>query len=615
MIDQLGDADLDVLCAVYDRDLRYRSINAAACALIGRSAQEVIGHTVEEVFGERRNPDNLTYLMRARDTGKAQQGTLAVGGPSGEVHLDALYLPLMSDGEVTQIVAIAYNITAHLAARQELAESEETLLRAITEHIPTMCALYDADLRFRYVNDAVLRYTSLRSVDFIGKTNEELFPDRELPFLSLLRAARDTGKTQRGEIALADSGEHDRIFSMAFQPLVDPTTSTITQIVAAAQDVTEERRAQEELRRASKLEALGVLAGGLAHDFNNLLTGVLANVTCAQEDQTLSASSREALHDAELACNRARTLAGQLLTFAGGGAPLRQATPLEGLLTETVAFCLRSSSVSAEIDIEPELPLVDGDSEQIEQVVQNLTMNAMEAMPEGGTLKIRARREPDNNSAAKPSVEICFDDSGRGVPLEQRERIFDPFYSTREGRSGLGLAICFRIVERHHGRLWVEDAPSGGARFVVRLPIAAATSKSTRKEGASGATLRILVMDDEPLVCRAVRRILARVGHEVVVAAHGEEAIESYSKALDAGQPFDLVLLDLTVPGGLGGEETLARLRQLDASVRAIVSSGYAEDPIIANYRDYGFVGAARKPYSSVTLYDAVAGAMSLDVP
>lgn len=364
-------------------------------------------------------------------------------------------------------------------------------------------------------------------------------------------------------------------------------------------DVTERRRLEREALRAQRLESLGVVAGGIAHDFNNFLCAILGNVSLARFHARPGDPSAEWLEQAEQACQRAKGLTQQLLTFARGGAPTTRRVDVRSLLEETVGFGLRGSSVACEWALEPDLPLVEADEGQIAQVVHNLVLNAVQAMAGGGTLRVGGQlvRGADGGGGR---VRLSFQDTGPGIPLEEQARIFDPYYTTKPQGVGLGLATAHSIIERHGSRLRLESAPPDGARFVFDLPVAAAQERSGEggaEEPARGAG-RVLLMDDDEPIRHSTGAILRQLGYEVRLACDADEALAAYERARDAGRPFHLVLLDLTIRGGPGGLEALERLRSLDAGVRAVVVSGYATDPALAKYEEFGFVGRLQKPFT-----------------
>ncbi|MHB0875651.1 MAG: PAS domain S-box protein [Anaerolineae bacterium] len=388
---------------------------------------------------------------------------------------------------------------------------------------------------------------------------------------------------------------------------VAPIRDSLGRVVGAVlvfQDVTERRKLEDEVAKANKLEALGLLAGGIAHDFNNLLTAILGNVVLAKIETEPQSEVAEILAEAERAAARARDLTQQLLTFARGGAPIRRALSLPELLSESSSFTLRGSNSSCEFAIADDLWPVEVDEGQISQVVQNLVINADEAMPTGGSIKVSAENVVLTEGSGLPLpagsyVKVSVTDQGVGILPEHLGKVFDPYFTTKQKGSGLGLASCYSIIKRHEGHISVDSEYGTGTTFSIYLPV---TREVTPAQAADTPTTvcghgHILVMDDERVVRNVLQRMLGRLGYHVECACDGHEAVEMYRRAREEGQAFDAVIMDLTVPGGMGGLEAMSLLRQFDPAVKAIVSSGYSNDPVMSEYRRYGFRGVMSKPY------------------
>jgi CheY-like chemotaxis protein len=315
----------------------------------------------------------------------------------------------------------------------------------------------------------------------------------------------------------------------------------------------------------------------------------------------------EILMEAEKACARAADLTRQLLTFAKGGAPVRKTASLGEMIRECCEFSLRGSNVRCEFSVADDLWTVEIDVGQMSQVIQNLVINADQAMPEGGVIRVSAGNlvlDAENRPLGLPLddgryVKVSVADRGTGISKEHLSKIFDPYFSTKHKGSGLGLAISYSIVKSHDGYLGAASELGEGTTFEIYLP---ASEVSVRPEEKKEQKLlagegRVLLMDDEEQLRKSAGRILNKLGYEVEFAGHGEEAIEIYQKAQASGKPFDAVILDLTVPGGMGGKETIKKLIELDPEVKAVVSSGYSNDPVMAEFKEYGFQGVLVKPY------------------
>ena len=382
-------------------------------------------------------------------------------------------------------------------------------------------------------------------------------------------------------------------------------------ILGVTRDISERKRAEEEKARleaillhAQKMESLGTLAGGIAHDFNNFLTGILGNISVVSRQEGLPIKTAQRLAEAEKAADRARGLTQQLLSFSRGGAPVKKSVSIGKLLRESTTFALHGSGARCRLDLDDDLWPAEVDEGQINQALNNLVINADQAMPDGGTITVRARNRSIPQGGEPPlapgkHVEIIIEDTGPGIPAELQERVFDPFFTTKPTGTGLGLASTFSIVRNHGGHLAVETASGGGARFVITLP---ATSRPIEEKpqptaGSIRGTGRILVMDDEEIVRNMLGEALSELGYRAAGAADGEEALVAYRRAREEGDPFDAVVMDLTIPGGLSGKETIARLLEVHPAAKVVVSSGYSNDPVMADYTSYGFAAVLAKPY------------------
>lgn len=382
-------------------------------------------------------------------------------------------------------------------------------------------------------------------------------------------------------------------------------------------DISERKKMEAELLKGQKLESLGVLAGGIAHDFNNLLTGIIGYIDLTL--RTLAAGEKNYgwLENAKKASVRAQNLTQQLLTFSRGGEPVRSVVRTRELLEDSVRFALSGSKVKCEYQLQDNLQHIHADKGQIGQVIQNIILNGAQAMPDGGTITVSAENVDVHEDNALPLaggeyVRIVFVDQGSGIARKDLDRIFDPYFSTKQTGNGLGLTICHSIVGKHHGYIGVESELGEGTRFTVYLP--ASREMIVNRESRAGLEKmgkgRILVMDDEQHVRGIVGEMLSYLGYEPSFAEDGEQALEMYSSAMKNGLAYDAVIMDLTIPGGMGGKEAIGKLLELDRDASVIVSSGYANDPVMAEYESYGFKGVAIKPFDtehlSSVLFDII---------
>ena len=395
-------------------------------------------------------------------------------------------------------------------------------------------------------------------------------------------------------------------------PIKD-STGAVTSVIETVNNITEKHLLEEEQLKTQKLEAIGTLAGGIAHDFNNLLQGVFGYISMAKLTLDQKESSLAMLEQAEKALHMSVNLTTQLLTFSKGGKPFKKKIQLQSVIENSVRFALSGSNVDFRIKFDEDLWLVDVDEGQIGQVVQNIVLNADQAMPLGGTIMIAARNVcPPHKGlpallAEGQYVEISVKDSGSGIPEQYLPRLFDPYFTTKEKGSGLGLATSYAIIKNHGGLIDVKSQLGKGSTFFVYLPALESegervvTTPATADAARKG---RVLVMDDEELIRNIVGIMLRALGHEAELAENGEEAIAKYSEALSSGRRFDIVILDLTVRGGIGGEEAMRELLALDPDVKAVVSSGYADSTTIAQYESRGFSACLTKPYEVDALGD-----------
>ena len=369
-------------------------------------------------------------------------------------------------------------------------------------------------------------------------------------------------------------------------------------------ETAQREQVEEELLRARKLESLGVLAGGIAHDFNNFLTVVQGNIELAKMDLAPDSPVQEVLDQTAMACARAAFLSSQLLTFAKGGAPVRRSYSVARLVTDAVHLARAGAQTSIDVNISNDLWFAEVDPSQIGQVLHNILLNARQAMPEGGIIEVHAENvlEPAPGTA-DPRVKISIRDYGHGIPADVLPRVFDPYFTTKPGGSGLGLATAYAIIAKHGGTLSVESKPGGGTLFTIDLPASQERPAEPPPESPTLAhvqtgTGRILIMDDEEALRKLLKTVLTTLGYQVLTARDGAEAIALCEHERTSGRGFDAVLLDLTVSGGMGGVEAAAKLKELDPGLKLIVSSGYSQAPVMADFREYGFDDVVPKPWT-----------------
>ena len=510
------------------------------------------------------------------------------------------------DGELTNVVVMHEDITERMKAEEALRESEASY-RELADSIVDIFFAFDENMRYTYWNRASEELTGIPAKDAIGKPLHDLFPDTpqtgraERIYLDVLRTQQAQSFVNEYQF-----GGKDFVFEISAYPAKRG-------ISVFVRDITERKRMEEELIKAQKLESVGILAGGIAHDFNNIMTAIVGNISLARMYEDPEDKDRR-LADAERACMQVRDLTHQLLTFSKGGAPIRITASIAEMLRDSAIFALSGSNVRCEFSIPDHLWPVEVDQGQMNQVINNIVINAGQAMPNGGIVRICAENitigtEPGLPLEPGAYIKVSIEDQGVGIPREHLQQIFDPYFTTKQKGSGLGLAAAYSVVKKHDGHIAVESEVDAGTTFHIYLPASSEAilvverkdeEKPIRGDG------RILVMDDEKYVRDVAAEVLSSIGYEVITTIDGAAAIELYEEAMVSGNTFDAVILDLTVPGGMGGKETILRLVKIDPEVKAMVSSGYSNDPIMADFRMYGFKGVIAKPYNARELSEVL---------
>lgn len=493
-----------------------------------------------------------------------------------------------------------------------------TVLRSIGDAVIAT----DEEGRVTFMNPVAQNLTGWNQQDAKEKpletvfniVNEKTGEKAENPVAKVIREGVIVGLANHTVLVSKDGTR--RFIDDSGAPIRDEE-GNITGVVLVFRDITERKKMEAERQKLRKLESIEVLAGGIAHDFNNLLTGILGNLSLAKmycNDSSVSTEKLiETLEGSEKASLQARDLVKQLRTFARSGEAVKKAVSIPKLLRETAKFALSGSNVECEFSIPDNLWTIDADKGQISQVINNLVINADHAMPEGGTIQIRAENvtvEKGDNLQLNEGqyVKISVEDQGVGISEENLSKIFDPYFSSKglstEKGTGLGLAISHSIIQEHKGYITVESALGAGTTFSIYLPNLTLSEKKPEMEKAKSkgdevtGDGKILLMDDEEVVREVAGDILSHFGYEVDFAKDGAEAVEMYRKAKESGTPFNAVILDLTIAGGMEGKEAIKKLLRIDSEVKAIVSSGYSSNPIMLNFEQYGFSGAVAKPYN-----------------
>lgn len=537
--------------------------------------------------------DQLATSMQAFGEGKTEREIVVQGG----------------GWEVEQLASSFNHMIADRKRMEHALRENEERYRMLFENNPHPMLVYDLEtFAILDVNDAAIHQYGYSKEEFLSLTILDLRPPEDIPVLletfkneGLNKAGDRRHRKKDGTIIHVETTSHSLKFG-------DRRAS-----VVLVYDITERKKLEQEMAKAEKMESLGILAGGIAHDFNNLLTAILGNISIAKFSIAPTDKVYDRITDAEKASLRARDLTQQLLTFSTGGAPIKKTISINELISDSACFSLRGSGARCDLSVARNLFLVDADEGQLSQVINNLVINARQAMPNGGTIHITCENVKiarDQLPLEKGSyVHVSIRDEGVGIPPENLERIFEPFFTTKPKGSGLGLATSYSIIKNHGGHITVDSAVGVGTTFHIYLPTAA-DRKRTRKRNLSERAIcgsgKILFMDDERVVRDVAGEMLASLGYEVEFAQDGLEAIEHYKHAMHSNKPFDVVIMDLTVPGGMGGQEAVKRLSEIDPDARVIVSSGYSNDPIMAEFATYGFKGVVTKPYTIKNLGEAI---------
>ncbi len=523
----------------------------------------------------------------------------------GKVHFD-------ENGTLMEIQTAGIDITEK--------KRKEAEYRAIVE-----C---QKELIVRRQNNGTITFANQACSEFYGIPNEKLVGSNYVPsideddnqrFVEALRCLTPEAPDSDPVKLRIFLGQDDiRTTEWRLRGIFD-SKGQMVEYQTVGNDITEKMRMEQELNKTQKLESLGVLAGGIAHDFNNLLTSIISNIEVAAKDIPSGERSRYRLEEAVRSALNARNLTQQLLTYSKGGKPVKEPTDLGDLLRKTIEFTLTGTNVRAEYRIADDLRRINADHFQIEQVINNLVINAVQAMPEGGKIFVRASNsdryyQSHDREDGRGFIKVKIIDQGPGIPAEILGKIFDPFFTTKDNGTGLGLSTVQSIVKNHGGFIDVESEPGLGTSFIVHLPTSdapAIAAPEVKKSEGEVNDSRILIMDDEEAILEVLSTILMDLGHSVEMARTGEEAIEQVSRSLSEGRPFDLLIMDLTIRGGMGGKDAIQEIQKLDSGVKAMVSSGYSNDPVMSEPEKYGFCDFLPKPYSIQDLKDKLARLLS----
>ncbi|MCE5247794.1 PAS domain S-box protein [bacterium] len=621
----------DLICTLA-ADGTIVSVNAAARRVTGFGPEELVGRPISDFV----HPDDvglqermLAQLLRGEAPLPYDLRLRRASADFANAEVSAT--PILRDGRTAGVVAVLRDITLRRRAEEALAAEKERLavtLRSLGDGVVAT----DVAGRVLLVNRAAEELTGWPREEAEGHPLADVFAPLDErtrepahdPLRALAKAGGASALSFRSLIAPRGGDGPDRLVEYSVAAVRDKR-SNVVGAVLVFRDVTIKERLDAERRRNARLESVALLAGGVAHDFNNILTGVLGNLSLAEmalpEDV---ATAQERVAEAARAAARAQGLTRQLLTFAKGGSPVKRTLSIGELTRESAAFAVRGSQARCAFDLPADLWPADADAAQINQVLQNLVINAVQAMPQGGVIEISAANTVVDAADGLPLkegryVRLTVRDHGCGIPPEMQQRIFDPYFTTKKEGTGLGLATSYSIVRKHDGHVAVESAPGAGAAFHVYLPAAARTPIPVAGPVAAPACAprrgcRVLVLDDDDAVRDVALQMLATLGFDGEAFADGAAAAEAFAAARAAGRGFAAAVLDLTVPAGLGAEETALRLRAIDPGARLVVTSGYATAPPMVDPAAHGFAAAIVKPYTPAELADVLERALSAAV-
>ncbi len=494
--------------------------------------------------------------------------------------------------------------------------------RYLVQNSPDIIYTLDDKGNFTFISNAIKKSLNFETDQLIGKHYSEIIHEENLEKAKWLFNERRTGKRAAFgiELQLKICANRDgfargkvRYLSMELK-----ATGMYGRAASAAgrkffgthgvlRDISERKYIDAQLQQTQKMESIGTLAGGLAHDFNNLLATIIGNVSLAKNQVKPEDYIFDLLNEATIASTKAQMLTQQLLTFAKGGTPVKKVTSIKDVLKKTCSFVLMGTNSSFEFSPGEDLWPAEIDAGQMRQVIKNIVINAKQSMPDGGTIQVAAENVIIEDRHALPVnpgryIRISIKDHGAGIAEKLLSRIFDPYFTTKQEGNSLGLAATYSIIKKHEGHITVESQLGVGTTFHIYIPASDKALPEKEEARQIKGQGRILVMDDEASLRKMVERMLKSLGYESELAEDGAEMIQMFKEAREAGNPYDAVIMDLTIPGGMGGKETINKLLEIDPEVKAIVSSGYSDDPVLANFQEYGFKGMLPKPFESLSL-------------
>jgi PAS domain S-box-containing protein len=605
---------------ITDSDGAIEYVNPKFTELTGYAAAEAIGKNPRILNARTQPPSLYEALWRTIKAGQVWRGEFHNRKKNGALYWEqATITPLWDEerNKITGYLGVKEDITARKTAEQAQRASEEKF-RILTENIRDVVLQISPEGTILYVSPAAEAFSGYTQAETTGTHVADYFAraeDVERAWATVHEAVENKKSGMFEFLMKHKNGEHLPVEN-SYAPLVEDGQVVALQLVL--RDVGERKRMEAELFKASKLESVGILAGGIAHDFNNIMTGIFGNLQLAKLKLEEEHQAHPYIARAWEAMERATHLTQQLLTFAKGGEPVLEAVAVSEAIEKIVSFNLSGSNVKAHLHLPKDLRPLKADRGQFGQVIANLVINARQAMPEGGGLYIAGENVERLDSAEIPGFEkegpfvrLTIKDGGSGIAKEHLNRVFDPYFTTKQTGSGLGLATVYSIVKKHGGHIGIASAPGEGTTFTIHLPAHIAGQNRSfpsagKQDERTLAGGRALIMDDEELVRDVAGAMFEVLGYTPDFARDGEEAVAKYREAQRADAPYGVVVMDLTIPGGMGGKEAVQEVLRLDPAARVIVASGYANDPIMAHFEQYGFRGRLVKPYKIAALEAAI---------
>jgi two-component system, cell cycle sensor histidine kinase and response regulator CckA len=597
---------------ILDLSGRVLDANREYLRLTGREDMaDILGHSVIEWTAEDEKEANAAAIARCLEEGSVRDLRVTYVGRDGKRTPIGINATVSGKGSSLRILTICRDESERIRVEGALKRSEERFRKAFMTSPDSVTISRLSDGVYLQINEgftAIMGYTEADSIGRSSLPGDLAIWTRAEDRDRLIAGLRASGEVRNLETVFRAKDGHLLTCLMSARVIEldgEACILSITRDISALRKAEEDKvKFLETNQRSQKLESLAIVAGGIAHDFNNLLGGMYGNLDLAL-DACREEEVRRYLSKMVKSMQRATSLTRQLLTFAKGGAPATRIARLFPFIEESVAFALSGSPVTAAFKVETGLWPCRYDEDQLGQVMDNLVINAKQAMPSGGTLDIRAENARVGERERPPLapgdyIRIAIADRGPGIAPENMGRIFDPFFTTKPTGSGLGLATSYSIIKRHGGSIEVESVPGEGSTFTVYLPAAFGEERGqppAARAGCKGSGL-VLLMDDEDAIRAVMGSMLGRLGYESLPTADGEMAVRAFSEAMAAGRRVSAVILDLTVPGKLGGKEALKMIRELDPEIPVFVASGYADDPTMADPVSSGFTDKINKPFT-----------------